>query len=64
MSGLVVVTIVEAIVPWLIKCTKEYTEFCDGCEFNNYELVSHPGGTSTEQVEKHYCEEDYWEDDF
>ena len=47
------------------NCLKEYNEdICDGCEFREYEMVSHPGGESTASVEKAKCELGYWEDDF
>jgi hypothetical protein len=46
-------------------CTKEYKEkTCDGCLFNEYVMVGHPGGSSGHSVEKHHCELGHWEDDF
>lgn len=45
-------------------CKKEYIDSCESCEFKNYNLVSHPGGSSVHSAESHYCELGYWEDDF
>ncbi len=47
------------------NCPKEYNEdVCDGCEFREYEMVSHPGGCSYVSVEKAKCGWGHWEDDF
>ena len=47
------------------NCPKEYNEdVCDGCEFREYEMVSHPGGCSYASVEKAKCGWGHWEDDF
>lgn len=46
-------------------CTKEWNEkVCDGCEFKNYRMGSHPGGSSYYSTEYYYCELGHWEDDF
>ena len=51
--------------PTIENCLEEHSEkICDNCEFNNYNLVSHPGGSSYHSVKKHYCEQGFWEDDF
>ena len=58
--------IVEIIRDDLPKhCKNEEVEsICDGCEFKDYEMVSHPGGESTQQVESYYCIKDVWKDEF
>jgi hypothetical protein len=47
------------------NCPKEYNkDVCDGCEFREYETVSHPGGCSYASAEKAKCGWGHWEDDF
>lgn len=47
------------------NCPEEYKESpCDGCFFNEYNMVGHPGGSSFHTVEKRYCGWGHWEDDF
>lgn len=46
-------------------CIQDYkNDICDGCPFNEYVMVSHPGGSDTHQVEKHHCDWGYWKEDF
>ena len=46
-------------------CQQEWVEnICDNCEFNNYTMVGHPGGSSVHSAKKHYCKLGYWEEDF
>lgn len=45
-----------------IECPLKHTE-CDECEFLNYVDVSHPGGGMS-TIEKYFCDEGYWEEDF
>jgi len=48
-----------------IGCTKEYIEdICIDCEYNQYVLVEHPGGSIYHSVEKHHCEWGHWKEDF
>ena len=46
-------------------CSKEYNEIsCDECEFKNYNMVGHPGGSRFHSTEEYYCEFGHWKDDF
>lgn len=47
------------------NCEKEWNEkICEWCEFVNYDMVGHPGGSSVHSVKKHYCEMGHWKEDF
>lgn len=47
------------------NCTRQYNEeTCDECEFKNYNMVGHPGGSSYHLTEEYYCELGYWMDNF
>jgi hypothetical protein len=45
-------------------CKEDYTSECDDCPFRDFEMVGHPGGCSTQTVEKSHCELGFWEDNF
>lgn len=45
-------------------CTKEYSPACEDCCFHVFEMVGHPGGSSTHSVPKYECEIGFWKDDF
>jgi len=48
-----------------IDCKMEYDEkICGECQWLDFIMVSHPGGSSYHQVEKHHCELGYWQEDF
>lgn len=47
------------------NCPEEYVDNpCDSCPFNEYTMVSHPGGSNYHSVKQHYCSLDYWKEDF
>lgn len=47
------------------NCIKEHNEkICDNCEFVDYDMVGHPGGSSVHSVKKYYCTFGHWEDNF
>jgi hypothetical protein len=47
------------------NCLKEWNEkICDNCEFVDYDMVGHPGGSSVHSVKKHYCKLGHWAEDF
>lgn len=48
-----------------MDCPREWNEKkCDGCKFIDYEMVSHPGGSSVHSVKKHFCKIGHWKEDF
>ena len=48
-----------------ITCIEEYDDhLCFSCRFMASEPVGHPGGSSVHSVERHYCNLDFWREDF
>ena len=38
------------------NCKKEWSDACECCEYKNFIMVGHPGGSRLHSTEQYYCE--------